>query len=80
MVPTLLANVVNNVGHQCCTVCAYPRHVGDSKKFGSLARFEHIQKCWPTFEVIALENLFLSKGSLKKLFTNKTVNKHGEKI
>ena len=38
-----------------------------------LARFEHVQKCWPTFEVIALENLFLSKSSLKKLFTNKTV-------
>ena len=39
-----------------------------------LARFERVQICWPAFEVIALENLFLSKSSLKKLFTNKTVN------
>ena len=42
-----------------------------------LARFEHVQKCWPTFEVIVLENLFLSKSSLKicTLWTNVGLNK-----
>ena len=53
------ANCTNIVGHHCCTVCAYQQHVGDSKKCWPTMfdRFELVQKCWPTFEFIALEEL-----------------------
>ena len=71
-VPTLLANIVVQFAHTR-NMLATRKNVG--QRWLVLNMFKNVGQ---HLKSLHWKIYFLSKSSLKKLFTNKTVNKHGE--